>query len=192
LVDIGVDPFLVATSIRAVTAQRLIPLLCPECSLEHPALDKMRAQFAAPAANFRVPKPGGCPKCGFEGTFRRIGVFEVYPLRFDHSAQINALVSQQQSELTPLDHQIDLLPATASSLPALRRARDEILNRYTALIDAERRKETEVTDLIAKGSGDAAIRDVYRRRGFTTLLTDALLKAADGRISLEHIFANLG
>jgi len=192
LVDIGVDPFLVATSIRAVTAQRLIPLLCPECSLEHPALDKMRAQFAAPDANFRVPKPGGCPKCGFEGTFRRIGVFEVYPLRFDHSAQINALVSQQQSELTPLDQQIDFLPAGASSVPELRRKREEILTRYTALIDAERRKETEVTDLIAKGSGDAAIRDVYRRRGFTTLLTDALLKAAGGRISLEHIFANLG
>jgi type II secretory ATPase GspE/PulE/Tfp pilus assembly ATPase PilB-like protein len=195
LVDIGVDPFLVATSIRAVTAQRLIPLLCPECSVEHPDIEKMRTQFAAPTANFRVPKPGGCPKCGFEGTFRRIGIFEVYPLRFDHAQEINALVAQQELALAALDQRLPGVEpgsAPANLEPDLMRRRAEILARYSALLDAERRKETEVTDLIAKGSGDAAIRDVYRRRGYTTLLSDAMLKAATGRISLEHIFANLG
>jgi type II secretory ATPase GspE/PulE/Tfp pilus assembly ATPase PilB-like protein len=194
LVDIGVDPFLVASTVKAVSAQRLIPLLCEECSLPHPALDNMRAQFGAPHANYRVPKPAGCPKCSYDGTYRRVGVFEVFPLRFDHSAQINALSAKQNSEIEPLDLRIRVVASGEASgdLTDLRRSREEIFSRFSILIDLERKKETEVVDLITHGSGDSAIRDVYRRRGYPTLLSDALEKAANGRISLEHIFANLG
>ena len=206
LVDIGVDPFLISSSVAAVTAQRLLPLLCPECSIEHPKLEKMRANFALPDARFRVPKPNGCPHCNFEGTFRRIGIYEVLPLKFDHSREIQALTAAQTAEITDLDLRISVLddtqstPGPASPIPPdavkrvqeLRQSRDAALARHAARIDTERRKETEVTDLILNQRGDSAIRDVYRRRGFLTLRDDAMAKAAAGLVSLEAVFAATG
>jgi type IV pilus assembly protein PilB len=231
LADIGVDPFLISSSVAAVTAQRLIPLLCPECSLEHPQLEKMRTQFGMPNASFRVPRPSGCPKCNFEGTFRRVGVYEVLPLKFDHSTEIQTLTDRQNAELAPLDLLIKVLEEHPTGAPALddvfakttaaetpeelaslrlhiaaltqykeesrnmsllQDRRAAVLARYTGLIDAERRKETEVTDLILRKGGDSAIRDVYRRRGYVTMRADAMEKAAVGLVSLDAVFANAG
>jgi type II secretory ATPase GspE/PulE/Tfp pilus assembly ATPase PilB-like protein len=166
----------------------------------------MRATFALPDARFRVPKPNGCPKCNFEGTFRRIGIYEVLPLKFDHSREIQALTAAQTAEITDLDLRLSVLddtqspPGPASPIPPdaanrvqeLRQSRDAAFARHAARIDTERRKETEVTDLILNQRGDSAIRDVYRRRGFLTLRDDAMAKAAAGLVSLEAVFAATG
>jgi len=81
LIDMGVKPFLVASSIQAVMAQRLIRVLCPECKKEDTDVDfvTLRAMGAneeqlRKATFFR---PAGCPKCHNVGYRGRFGIFEI-------------------------------------------------------------------------------------------------------------------
>jgi type IV pilus assembly protein PilB len=81
LVDMGVKPFLVASSVQAIMAQRLVRLLCPECKQPDPDADLVTlrrmgvtdAQLGA--ATFY--RPVGCPKCHGLGYRGRKGIFEL-------------------------------------------------------------------------------------------------------------------
>ena len=80
LVDIGVKPFLVSTSLRGIMAQRLIRRICPQCSNVHqPEARELRLlNFPAPlakGANFR--KGTGCKLCHGTGYRGRMGIFEI-------------------------------------------------------------------------------------------------------------------
>jgi type IV pilus assembly protein PilB len=84
LIDMGVKPFLVASSIQAVMAQRLVRILCPECKEKHDHVDlaTMRAMGVTEdqlgkATFFR---PAGCPKCHNMGYKGRLGIFEIMVL----------------------------------------------------------------------------------------------------------------
>jgi len=81
LIDMGVKPFLVASSVQAVLAQRLVRILCPECREkdEHVDVATLRAmgvteEQLTKASFFR---PVGCPKCHNMGFKGRLGIFEV-------------------------------------------------------------------------------------------------------------------
>jgi len=75
LIDMGVEPYLVASAIDCVLAQRLARRLCHHC----------RVQAAVPGADagaqkgldVQVYEPGGCPRCRDTGYRGRIGLFEV-------------------------------------------------------------------------------------------------------------------
>ncbi|MFL0799977.1 MAG: GspE/PulE family protein [Agarilytica sp.] len=84
LVDMGVDPYLVASSLRAIIAQRLVRKICDSCSEEH-TLDEVEDRLFksvkpgySGATNFR--KGVGCPHCFNTGYRGRIGVFELLEL----------------------------------------------------------------------------------------------------------------
>jgi len=84
LIDMGVKPFLVASSIQAVMAQRLIRVLCPECRKKDEQVDlgTLRAmgvteEQLSKATFFR---PAGCPKCHNMGYRGRLGIFEIMVL----------------------------------------------------------------------------------------------------------------
>jgi general secretion pathway protein E len=79
LLDMGIEPFLVASSVRGVIAQRLVRRLCPQCSV--PAeLDALHADAVArlPPAVLTAAwrRAVGCPKCSQTGYRGRIGVYE--------------------------------------------------------------------------------------------------------------------
>jgi type II secretion system protein E len=81
LVDIGVQPFLVASSVRAIMAQRLVRRLCPNCKrpgelseTELRALNLERGQLA----DDQVMKPIGCEECRQTGYKGRMGIFEIF------------------------------------------------------------------------------------------------------------------
>lgn len=82
LIDLGVEPFLVASSVRLVQAQRLVRRLCPHCAqpATPPAgLDELLKPLEAllvgrGPANWR--QPGGCPQCRGTGYQGRIGIYE--------------------------------------------------------------------------------------------------------------------
>jgi type IV pilus assembly protein PilB len=81
LIDIGVKPFLVASSTRALMAQRLVRKICKRCSEPHtPPEGELRALNIDPAtvlnANYRRGK--GCPDCGKSGHRGRFGIFEIF------------------------------------------------------------------------------------------------------------------
>ena len=80
LVDMGVEPFLVASSLIGVLAQRLVRHICPECRKPHTpdtAECKMLEVPAEECANLQIYTPVGCPACGQTGYQGRTGVYEL-------------------------------------------------------------------------------------------------------------------
>jgi len=81
LVDMGVKPFLVSSSIRAVLAQRLIRKICPDCKEPYsPTETELRALNLAAAnlAEARFSKGRGCDRCRGTGYRGRAGIFEIF------------------------------------------------------------------------------------------------------------------
>ena len=86
LVDMGVKPFLVATSLRAVMAQRLLRRICKECKEPHtPTESEIRMLGLTPEymANHQFYKGKGCPVCGYTGYKGRIGIYEIFEVTED-------------------------------------------------------------------------------------------------------------
>jgi type II secretory ATPase GspE/PulE/Tfp pilus assembly ATPase PilB-like protein len=85
LVDMGVEPFLVASAIELVIAQRLVRRLCPACAQLRPVNQKkLRDTLAVlgldPAESDRIAtlqSPVGCDRCRSSGYRGRIGIFEI-------------------------------------------------------------------------------------------------------------------
>lgn len=80
LVDMGVEPFLVASSLFGVLAQRLVRKLCPQCRVPHApdtAECKLLGMEPNKGALSRVYTPAGCEVCGFSGYQGRTGIFEL-------------------------------------------------------------------------------------------------------------------
>jgi len=82
LIDIGVKPFLVASSTRAMMAQRLVRKICKNCAApDTPDPAQLHAIGIDPSsvtedANFQ--KGQGCPECNRSGYRGRFGVFEIF------------------------------------------------------------------------------------------------------------------
>ena len=77
LLDMGVEPFLVSSSVEGVLAQRLVRRLCPHCKapVEHSPAD-LPKDFA-PEAGDTLFQPGACKACLQRGFLGRIGVYEI-------------------------------------------------------------------------------------------------------------------
>jgi len=85
LIDMGLEPFLVATPIRAVQAQRLVRRLC-ECARPGHVPESLAAEAAGFAhtvldgAPPRWMEAVGCPKCLHTGYRGRLGIYEMIPV----------------------------------------------------------------------------------------------------------------
>jgi general secretion pathway protein E/type IV pilus assembly protein PilB len=96
LIDIGVKQFLVASSVRAILAQRLVRRICSNCSESYEPTDmEIRALNLRPEqlaeANFR--KGAGCEKCRGTGYKGRMGIFEICVLDDEIRRMINERMS---------------------------------------------------------------------------------------------------
>jgi general secretion pathway protein E len=104
LVDMGIEPFLVASSIELVIAQRLVRRLCPECAKDAPTNQiKLRENLLVLGLNpdlaEAVPSlksPCGCDRCRGTGYRGRIGIFEIFRL----NEELHELVLQRESTRT--------------------------------------------------------------------------------------------
>jgi len=81
LIDIGVKPFLVASSLRGIMAQRLVRKICKKCAAPYtPSESELRSLNARPGdvskANFMKGK--GCNDCAKTGYRGRMGIFEIF------------------------------------------------------------------------------------------------------------------
>ncbi|MCP4909023.1 MAG: type II secretion system ATPase GspE [bacterium] len=79
LVDMGVEPFLVGSSLVAVLAQRLVRVLCSTCREAYePSPDELAEIGIPPGEEVRtVYGPNGCPDCKQTGYRGRVGIFEM-------------------------------------------------------------------------------------------------------------------
>ncbi|MDD5227306.1 MAG: GspE/PulE family protein [Methylococcales bacterium] len=79
LIDMGVEPYIVAPTIIGVLAQRLVRRLCKDCKIEHHDLDVAQLQRYFYWKNPELPifyKPVGCKNCNGKGYKGRIGIHE--------------------------------------------------------------------------------------------------------------------
>ncbi|OAM91180.1 GspE/PulE family protein [Termitidicoccus mucosus] len=101
LIDMGIEPFLVASSIELVIAQRLVRRLCPECARPAPVnKNKLRDTLAIldldPAEADTIEtlrQPCGCDRCRGSGYRGRIGLFEIFTL----NDEIHELILKRES-----------------------------------------------------------------------------------------------
>jgi type IV pilus assembly protein PilB len=81
LIDMGVKPFLVASSIQAVMGQRLVRVICKDCKAEDPDVDpkllKLLGFSPKEIANSTFYRGQGCQACGGTGYRGRQGIFEL-------------------------------------------------------------------------------------------------------------------
>jgi len=81
LIDIGVKPFLVSTSLRAIMAQRLVRKICRHCKRPYvPDAKELRSLNINPsqAANATFARGDGCGDCNATGYRGRMGIFEIF------------------------------------------------------------------------------------------------------------------
>jgi general secretion pathway protein E len=80
LLDMGIEPFRIASVVRAVAAQRLVRVLCPDCKEAFsPEAEILRDTGVLPAElrGKRIYRAKGCPACAGTGYLGRTGIYEV-------------------------------------------------------------------------------------------------------------------
>jgi type IV pilus assembly protein PilB len=98
LVDIGVQPFLVASSIRAIMAQRLVRRLCAHCRQPAEMSEtELRALRIEPGqlSESQVMRPVGCEHCRQTGFRGRMGIFEIFII----DDEVRHLINQRTSTM---------------------------------------------------------------------------------------------
>ncbi len=120
LLDMGIEPFLTASALDCIVAQRLARLLCPECRrpVVVPAAVLREAGYAVDG-DLDVFEAVGCPRCGRTGYRGRTGLFEVMSV----TEEIRSLIMRRASA--------DEIAAAAAAA-GMRRLRDDGLDKVRA------------------------------------------------------------
>jgi len=82
LLDIGVEPYLLSSSVEAFIAQRLIRLVCPDCKYEDNNVPAELKELIAKdlelkSTEVKIFRGKGCPNCNFTGFFGRTAIYEI-------------------------------------------------------------------------------------------------------------------
>jgi general secretion pathway protein E len=93
LIDLGVEPFLIASSIIGVVAQRMVRRICPDCGhpIEAPLVERMAYKKEMGEEKTEFLYGTGCATCAYTGYMGRTGIFEILLM----SDGIRALVNNR-------------------------------------------------------------------------------------------------
>lgn len=130
LMDIGAEPFLIATSVLGVLAQRLVRVLCPHCKVPYQPSDFELQTIGITreqAKNAHICKAIGCEHCGQKGYSGRTLIAEILPVTDDIRSMImqrkdgGAIKKQaiQNGMLTFRDHGIQKVLAGTTTIEEL-------------------------------------------------------------------------
>jgi type IV pilus assembly protein PilB len=114
LLDMGVEPFMVAAAIDCVVAQRLARMLCEHCKKPVTLPEETTSRYGLEGAE--IFEPTGCIRCGNSGYRGRVGLYEVMPI----TEAIRALLLSEAS--------VDRIAAAAEH-EGMRRMRDDGLHK---------------------------------------------------------------
>ncbi|MBI3998817.1 MAG: Flp pilus assembly complex ATPase component TadA [Armatimonadetes bacterium] len=94
LIDMGIEPYLITSTLLAAVGQRLVRILCPLCKEASPATPEQLQELGLPAdARVVLSAPAGCAECGHLGYRGRTGVFEIMQI----TDEIRELILQRRS-----------------------------------------------------------------------------------------------
>jgi general secretion pathway protein E len=96
LADMGIEPYLLASSILGVVAQRLVRKICPDCKISYtPSKEELAELQIKTASHFH--RGEGCEKCFRSGYRGRIGIYEL--MQVSSRIKMQVLKSQDSEEL---------------------------------------------------------------------------------------------
>ena len=110
--DIGIESFLMADSLLAIMAQRLIRVLCPHCKSEYQArdVDRNRMSGILPdlPSSLTLYQNKGCDRCGYTGYKGRQGIFEVLAISDEIRSAIVA--GKDAGSIAQIAYQLEYRP----------------------------------------------------------------------------------
>ena len=119
LEDIGVEPYMVASSLRGVISQRLVRRICPKCRTAYtPTAEELDDLNMEPAPGLQFYRGAGCPDCFDTGFRGRIAVFEILVIDRKLRGMISAKRTREEieEELKKPEHHFTLLRENALRL----------------------------------------------------------------------------
>jgi len=96
MLDIGIEPYLVSSSIIAVLAQRLVRVICPGCRESYVPEEESLAEIGIKRRDLpdgKLFRGGGCSECMNIGYMGRTGLYEFFPV----TEEIRAMIMEQKS-----------------------------------------------------------------------------------------------
>jgi len=143
LIDMGVKPFLVASAIQAIMAQRLVRLICSECKTVLPDPDSRLLRLLdfkeKDLANKNVYHGSGCALCHNSGYRGRKGIFEMMPM--------NSEIRELAFKRAPTN-QIRAAAIAGGMRTLLEDGKNKILEGITTLKEVARMAQTEESALV--------------------------------------------
>ncbi|QOX65862.1 type II secretion system protein GspE [Anoxybacterium hadale] len=126
LADMGIEPYLAATSLVGVISQRLVRRICPECRAAYEATSRekiiLNHSMDSPLTLYRGK---GCPRCGNTGYSGRVGVYEIMEISKEHREMI--MEGKSSDELRNL--------SIEKGMRTLRTSCDELVLNGTTTVD---------------------------------------------------------
>jgi type II secretory ATPase GspE/PulE/Tfp pilus assembly ATPase PilB-like protein len=104
LIDMGIEPFLVSSSVIGVLAQRLVRVLCENCKQESMTNDVQMRLLMIDEPQ-KIYEPCGCQKCANTGYSSRVGVYELMTV----DAQIQKLINSRASDVAIREYALEVL-----------------------------------------------------------------------------------
>lgn len=97
--DMGIEPFLLSSSLVGLVAQRLVRLLCPDCKKPHsPSINELKSLRVGPEQAKHVCTAHGCSNCGHTGYVGRQGIYEVVNVDENMRTMIHSGEAEQEIE----------------------------------------------------------------------------------------------
>ena len=102
LIDMGIEPFLIAASVRGLMAQRLVRRLCPRCAVPDTEPDEAtdtlikRWQLSHPGQPLKLSRAVGCSHCSGTGYFGRFAIYDLIEVKRDMAHAITQNASEAE------------------------------------------------------------------------------------------------
>ena len=122
LVDMGVEPYLVASSLALVVGQRLVRRPCAACAKPYKPSAELLSRLRLTPADLRGAKPmrgTGCMECNDSGYRGRVGIFEVLPVNADLRDVL--LTTPTEGEVTKVAVAMAMVTMRAAGIAKARR-----------------------------------------------------------------------
>ncbi len=194
LFDMGLEPYLVSSSILLIIAQRLVRLNCPNCKVEYTPEERLLHKFKIYIEQFGIKqfyKGKGCRKCDFSGFQGRAAIFELLKI----SEKMRSLIARSAPEDEFLKEAIacgikflaesgmEKVAGGFTSLEEVAKVAD-VVEQSPSAKQAAPRDKSKIKVLIADDEADI-LASMERR---LTMLGYAVVKAANGSDAVERAF----